>query len=165
MLIQFNSMPENARVWVYQANRNFAKAESVHIQQVLENQIDNWAAHGAGLSGAVKVFFNRFIIIALDEHQNAASGCSIDASTHWLKELASEMSLDFFDRSITFWHNDELKSIELPQIKNFIEEGIITPDTIIFNNLVVNLDEIKNKWQTRASESWMKRFFKLETIL
>ncbi len=163
MLISFNSMPENARVWVYQVNRNLAKAESVYIQQVLEEQIGNWAAHGAGLSGAVKVFFNRFVIIALDEQQNVASGCSIDASTRWLKELGSEMSLDFFDRSIIFWHNDELNCIELPQVKNFIENGIITPETIIFNNLVTNLQEVKAKWQIKATESWMKRFFKLET--
>jgi hypothetical protein len=165
MLIPFNSMPENARIWVYQVNRNLAKAESVYIQQFLEEQIGNWAAHGAGLSGAVKVFFNRFVVFALDERQNAASGCSIDASTHWLKELGSEMFLDFFDRSITFWFNDELKCIELPQIKNFIENGIITPETIIFNNLVTKLGEIKDKWQTKASESWMKRYFKLETHL
>jgi hypothetical protein len=164
MLIPFNTMPENARVWVYQANRNLVKAESVHIQQILEDQIGDWAAHGAGLTGAIKVFFNRFVVIALDEHQNAASGCSIDASTHWLKELGAEMSLNFFDRAITFWHNDELKSVEMLHIKSLVADEVLNPDTLIFNNLVANISDMKTQWQTKASESWMKRYFKVEVV-
>ena len=159
MLIPFNQMPDYARVWVYQVNRDLINSEVNTIQQILENQINAWAAHGADLAGAVQVLHNRFVIIAVDEMQNQASGCSIDASTRWLKELGLEMNLDFFDRSVAFIHNETLKTTEIAKIKSLVTEGILTNDTLILNNLVSNIQEFKTNWNIRASESWMKRYF------
>ena len=118
MLIPFHKMPYYARVWVYQTNKNLSDSEVQIIQQVLENQINNWAAHGASLAGSVQVLYNRFVIVAVDEMQNQASGCSIDASTRWLKDLGAEMNLDFFDRSVAFLQNNELKTSEIGK-RNF----------------------------------------------
>ena len=55
MLIPFNKMPDHARVWVYQADRNLSDAEVQYIQQTLDFQLNNWAAHGAALVGAATV--------------------------------------------------------------------------------------------------------------
>ena len=159
MLIPFNQMPDYARVWVYQVNKDLTDSEVNTIQQILENQINAWAAHGADLAGAVQVLHNRFVIIAVDEMQNQASGCSIDASTRWLKELGLGMNLDFFDRSVSFIHNEMLKTTEIAKIKSLVTEGILTPDTMILNNLVSNIQEFKSNWNIKASESWMKRYF------
>ncbi len=164
MLIPFHKMPDYARVWVYQANKNLTDSEVQTIQQVLENQINNWAAHGASLAGSVQVLHNRFVIVAVDEMQNQASGCSIDASTRWLKDLGAEMILDFFDRSVTFLQNNELQTAEIGKIKSLVSEEILTPDTLIFNNLVPNIQEFNNNWHVKASDSWMKRYFQTATV-
>lgn len=163
MLIPFDKMPDYARVWVYQANKNLSEAEVNYIQQNLENQVNQWAAHGAALVGSVQVLHNRFVIVAVDEMHNQASGCSIDASTRWLKDLGAEMNIDFFDRSIAFVDDDEIKTVEMLKIKPFVAEGILTPDTLIFNNLVPNIGEFKNAWQVSATHSWMKRYFQTAT--
>ena len=164
MLIPFHKMPIYARVWVYQANKNLTDSEVQTIQQVLENQINNWAAHGASLAGSLQVLHNRFVIVAVDEMQNQASGCSIDASTRWLKDLGAEMNIDFFDRSVAFIQNNELQTAEIGKIKSLVSEEILTPDTLIFNNLVPNIQEFKNNWKVKASESWMKKYFQSVTI-
>jgi hypothetical protein len=164
MLIPFNNMPDYARVWVYQANKNLTESEVGYIQQVLENQINNWAAHGASLAGSAQIFHNRFVVVAVDEMQNQASGCSIDASTRWLKELGADMNLDFFDRSVAFIHNNEIKTVEMLKIKGLVAEDILTPETLIFNNLVPNIHEFKNAWNVKASDSWMKRYFQTATV-
>jgi hypothetical protein len=96
--------------------------------------------------------------------QNQASGCSIDASTRWLKDLGAEMNLDFFDRSVTFLQNNELKTAEIGKIKSLVSEEMLTPDTLIFNNLVPNIQEFNNNWQVKASDSWMKRYFQTATV-
>lgn len=164
MLISFHKMPDYARVWVYQANKSLSDSEVQTIQQVLENQINNWAAHGASLAGSVQVLHNRFVIVAVDEMQNQASGCSIDASTRWLKDLGAEMNLDFFDRSVAFIKNGELKTVEIGKIKPLVTDDILTPDTLIFNNLVPNIQEFKNNWNVKVSDSWMKRYFQTVTV-
>ena len=159
MFIPFEKLPDYARVWVYQADKALNNAEQNHIQQVLEEQVNQWAAHSVPLVGSVQVLLNRFIIVAVDEVQNQASGCSIDASTRWLKELGAAMNLNFFDRSVAYVDGDEIKTVEMLKIKSLVAEGIIQADTIIFNNLVPNIGEFKANWQVAASASWMKRYF------
>ena len=164
MLIPFNKMPDYARVWVYQANKNLTDLEVQTIQQVLENQINNWTAHGASLAGSVQILHNRFVIVAVDEMQNQASGCSIDASTRWLKDLGTELNIDFFNRSVAFIQDDELKTAEISKIKSLVADDVLMPNTLIFNNLVSNIQEFKNNWNVKASDSWMKRYFQTATI-
>ena len=157
-------MPNYARVWVYQANKNLTDSEVQIIQQILENQIDNWAAHGADLAGSVQVLHNRFVVVSVDEKQNQASGCSIDASTRWLKDLGAELNIDFFDRSVAFLQNDELQTVEINKIKSLVTDDILTSNTLIFNNLVSNIKEFKDNWNVKASDSWMKRYFQTVTV-
>lgn len=164
MLIPFNKMPDYARVWVYQANKYLTDSEVQIIQQVLENQINNWAAHGADLAGSVQILYNRFVVVAVDEMQNQVSGCSIDASTRWLKDLGAEMNLDFFDRSVAFLQNNELKTAEISKIKILVYDNVLTSETLIFNNLISNIQEFKNSWNIKASDSWMKRYFQTTTV-
>jgi hypothetical protein len=76
----------------------------------LNEQISSWAAHGAPLAGAFEIFYNRFVIVAVDETYNGTSGCSIDASTGWLKKLGMELDINFFDRSIAYMSENELPS-------------------------------------------------------
>ncbi|MDZ7899919.1 MAG: hypothetical protein U5N85_18080 [Arcicella sp.] len=159
MLIPFDKMPDYARVWVYQTDRNLSDAEAQYIQQTLDFQINNWAAHGAALVGAAAVLHNRFVIVSVDENHNQASGCSIDASTNWLKNLGADMNLNFFDRSIAYLQGDEIKTVEMLKIKALVSEETITPNTLIFNNLVSNIGEFKMAWNVLAGDSWMKRYF------
>lgn len=164
MFIPFEKMPDYARVWVYQTDKNLSDAEFIYVQETLEAQVNQWAAHGVPLVGSVKIFHNRFMVVAVDEVQNQASGCSIDASTRWLKELGAEMNLNFFDRSIAFIHEDAIQSVEMLKIKAMVAEGIIHPETLIFNNLVANIGDFKNTWQVSAAQSWMKRYFQNTTV-
>lgn len=163
MLISFNKMPEHARVWVYQANKNLTDSEVQVIQQILENQINDWVAHGASLAGSIQVLHNRFVVVAVDELQNQVSGCSIDASTRWLKDLGTELNIDFFDRSVAFLQNGKLQTAEIGKIKSLVSEDILKPETLIFNNLVSNIKEFENNWNVEASDSWMKRYFQTIT--
>jgi hypothetical protein len=159
MLISFDKMPANARVWVYQSDRNLSDIELQGVQQYLESQLEQWAAHGAALVGSVALLYNRFIIISVDEMHNQASGCSIDASTRWLKELGAALNVDFFNRTIVFLEADTLKSVEMFNIKLLVNQGTITPETIIFNNLVSTIEQFNTNWKIAASQSWMKRYF------
>ncbi len=164
MLIPFNKMPDHARVWVYQTDRNLSDAEVQYIQQTLDFQINNWAAHGAALVGAATVLHKRFVVVSVDENHNQASGCSIDASTNWLKNLGAEMSLNFFDRSVAYIQGDEIKMVEMLKIKPLVAEGILTPNTLIFNNLVPNMGQFRKAWNVSAGDSWMKRYFQVATL-
>lgn len=164
MLIPFNRMPDHARVWVYQTDRNLSDVEIQYIQQTLDAQINNWAAHGAALVGATIILHKRFVIVSVDENHNQVSGCSIDASTNWLKNLGAEMSINFFDRTIAYLQDNAIKTVEMLKLKALVVEGTLTPDTLIFNNLVPNIGEFNKAWNVSAGDSWMKRYFQTATV-
>jgi hypothetical protein len=161
MYISFEQIPQRARIWIYQANRTLTDNEVSIVETALQPAVTKWAAHGTALLASVKVLLNRFVIIALDESQYEASGCSIDASTRWFKELGPQLNVDFFDRSQAYLDGSEIKTFSVFQPKKAIESGLIAADTIVFvnNNHIQTLADLSTNWQIKASESYLKRFF------
>jgi hypothetical protein len=161
MYIDFDKIPQDARIWAYQSNRQLTDNEANTIESYLKPAINQWAAHGASLLASAKVLHNRFVIIALDQNMNAASGCSIDASTHWFKELGEALNVDFFDRSQAYFDGDEIKTFSVFQYKKAVESELISAETIIFNNTTLSvLGDLSSKWQIKAIDvPTLKRFF------
>jgi hypothetical protein len=160
MITTFENQPANARIWIYQASRNLTAQEETWLLEQLQSQLSQWAAHGEALQASAHIEYGRFVVLALNENLNAASGCSIDASTRWLKELGTALQLDFFDRSLCYLTTTGLiENLTLSQIKEAIHNGIITDNTLIFNNLVKNKQELSSQWKQPASSSWLSKYF------
>src|SRR5438874_7690519 len=86
------------RIWIYNASRKIEALERPAIELRLKDFIERWAAHNKKLNARYDIRYNRFILLSVDEEQAAASGCSIDESVHFLKELEKDFSLPLFDR-------------------------------------------------------------------
>ena len=50
MLTPYHILPEDAKVWVYQANRSFTQDEVWEISDILENFVDRWQSRFSVLS-------------------------------------------------------------------------------------------------------------------
>ncbi len=61
MFVDFQSLPNTSRIWIYQADRSISESESEFIQNYLSQAIDKWAAHGAPLTASFKISHQRFI--------------------------------------------------------------------------------------------------------
>ena len=46
MFVDFEDLDTNARVWIYQSNREFSKNEVEIIKEKTSIFIDNWLRHG-----------------------------------------------------------------------------------------------------------------------
>jgi hypothetical protein len=156
-------MPSNSRIWIYQAPEILKKVHLDYINTFLANSIESWDSHGAPIKGSFKIFYDRILIIAADQSYNAPSGCSIDASGRWLKEINNAIGIDFFDRSLPYFdENHTLKYVPILEIKKYVTAGLILPDTYILNNQIQELNLLLNNWKIKAKESFLKRHF--ETV-
>lgn len=164
MIFKKEQLDPTSRVWIYQANRKLHESEIAFIEQFLKREIEEWSAHGASLQAGFEIRFDQIICIFADERQHAASGCSIDSSTRWFKDLGEKFSIDFFDRSVAIVQEKNLQLVPLLGIKKAIEEGILHPDCLIATLQVANLATYSNQWPEMAQDSWLKRYFKKETI-
>ncbi|AXP82335.1 hypothetical protein CJ739_3273 [Mariniflexile rhizosphaerae] len=161
MLVDFNTLPEESRVWIYQANRSFSEQELEEIQAKLNIFIENWTAHGSDLQSGYLIKYNRFIVIGLNQKMNTASGCSIDASVRFIQQLEKEYKVDLMDKmNVSYKQGDFVAYKTLLDFKQMAKDKAISKNTIVFNNLVTNIAEFKENWEVPASESWHSRFIK-----
>lgn len=160
MFVEFDEMAESSRVWIYQSDTKL----DAQLREVVESQgrdfCNHWEAHGNPLKSSVKVLYDQFIIITVDEAYNMATGCSIDKSVDLVRKLEQSLGISLFDRTkVAFLKNDEVFTKPMNSIKNEISAGVIDQNTVTFNNLVQNLGELKQKWQVPVGDSWLKRYF------
>ncbi|MFZ9144006.1 MAG: hypothetical protein ACO206_01130 [Aquirufa sp.] len=156
MYLPIEQMPDHSRVWVYQANRPFSTSETQAIENYLTPALTQWAAHGAGLNASFEIRFQQVIVIAVDETINAASGCSIDASTRWFKEMGAALGIDFFDRSTAIVEGDEVILLPLTALKN---NPLLTPSKDVIPLQTESLGAYRSGWLQRADSTWLKRYF------
>ena len=161
MLVDFNTLPEESRVWIYQSNRSFSKEELSEIKEKLNIFIENWTAHGSDLQSGYTIEYKRFIVIALNQNISSATGCSIDASVHFIQQLEKDYNVDLMDKmNVSYKQGEFVAHKTLLDFKKMAKDKAVSKNTIVFNNLVDNIAEFKENWEVPASESWHSRFLK-----
>ncbi|AXO79017.1 ABC transporter ATPase [Olleya aquimaris] len=159
MLVQFNTLPETSRVWIYQANRSFSDTELEEIKSKLDVFIESWTAHGSDLKAGYDIRYKRFIIIALDQELNQATGCSIDASVTFIQQLEKEYNVDLLDKmNVSYKQGEFVAHKTLTDFRKMAKQKAVSKNTIVFNNLVTNIGELNESWEIPASQSWHNRF-------
>ena len=161
MIVPFTNLPPESRVWIYPSHRPFKEEELEQLKEALTNFLAGWTAHNQALEASFELPFNRFIVLGLNQEKVQASGCSIDASVHFIQALEKQFDLILLDKmNVTFKQGDFLSHKSLADFKQMAKQGAISKSTIVFNNLVDTVAAYQEFWQVPAAESWHKRFFK-----
>ena len=153
---------ENSRVWIYQSDRSFSDIEKAQIEELLNNFTLQWQAHGYQLAAFAEIRHHRFIVLLVDESEAGASGCSIDKSVKLMQQIESDYNVNLFDRfNIAYRKGNEVVSYNRNQFEALIQQGEITENTIVFNNLVQTKKELDTQWEIPFKNSWHARVFSL----
>ncbi len=147
------ALPGHARVWLYVAERTLSEQEQVKINALAKEFTQNWTAHNRALRADAFVLYHQILVLAVDESQAEASGCSIDKSTHFVEELSTLFSLDFFTRDLVFIleDNGNVRTCKLHQLST------CQPNTIVLNTLAKDINELRQSWKP-ISQSWHRRW-------
>lgn len=159
MLVDFNSLPDDSRIWIYQSNRKFSDEEVALITEKTKAFLTQWTAHGASLEAGFEVKYHRFIVIGLNQENASASGCSIDASVHFIQQLQQELDVDLLDKmNVTYYSGPYIAHKTLIDFRKMAKNKSVSPNTIVFNNLVTTKEEYLENWEVPAKDSWHNRF-------
>jgi len=153
--MNYKDLPDHSRVWVYQSDREFTADEENVIRQKVDQFIAGWASHGQALEAAIEIFHNLFIVVFVNEEQAQASGCSIDSSVHFIKELEQEQDYSLFNRLVVAYKEGEhINCCTLVEFEALLVEGSVTEDSVVFNNLVTTKADFDHKWEVPVKDSW-----------
>jgi hypothetical protein len=156
--MSIQQMPSDARVWVYQSNRRMSDAEVDSIKKSGQLFLKDWAAHGANLKSSLDVLYNRFVVIAVDEQQALASGCSIDKSVRFIKDMEQQLNINFFDRmQVAYRDNNDIVACSISEFEKLASQKLVDASTIVFNNMVTTKQEFDTNWEIPLKQSWQSR--------
>ncbi|MDG2052270.1 MAG: ABC transporter ATPase [Flavobacteriaceae bacterium] len=159
MIKDFNDLPDDSRLWIYQSNRKLSNEELAIIEPRIIEFLKQWTAHGKELNAGYEIKYNRFIVLGLNQENASASGCSIDASVGFIQSLEKEFEIDLIDKmNVTYYNGDFIAHKSLSDFKKMAKAKSVSKNTVVFNNLVnTKIDYIEN-WKVPAKDSWHNRF-------
>lgn len=160
MLIPFNSLSKDARIWIFPSNRILNASEIKLIETNCVSFLQSWTAHKMDLDAAFSIIDNAFLIISVDEKNTGASGCSIDKLHQFVKELGTELSLSFLERlNVTLlFENGDAAILPLSEVEKKIQKSEITADTKVYDITLLNVEDLKTKFNVPLGTTWLSRY-------
>ena len=139
MLADFHTLPEESRIWLYAAENALSKDQQNYILKVVSEDLKGWNAHQQPLTAGVTILENHFIVIALDESKNSASGCSIDALQNTMQNIEEELTIPLMNRLNIFC---DIKG-QIVCIPSFKLRSIAKADTSFYDLTILIKSDLK----------------------
>ena len=154
------AFPDEARVWIYQADRPFNEVDLQQINEDIEAFCDQWTSHSRELKAIGGVMHDLFVVLVVDETMASTSGCSIDKSVAFVKNLEQKYHRALLERSNIAWmdKDEQIHVLPLNDLRAAVSDGRMNLGTPVFDNLVANRKDYIQRWTVPLGESWMKRF-------
>ena len=161
MRIDFESLPDSARIWTFGVQRALTQAEQDDLLAAVDGFLDDWIAHGTPLQGARDWRHGRLLLVGVDEDAAPPSGCSIDALVHSLKAMESTLGTRIVDNSrVWYMEGGDVAWATRAQFKALAEAGTVTEATTVFDPTLTRMAELRaGRWELPAGQSWHGRAF------
>ena len=151
-----DQLRDESKIWIYQAERALSVEEISKIGPLFQCFCSNWTAHNNQLKASFEFIQNRFIVLAVDESLNTASGCSIDKSVAFLKSISEMLGISLFERmQMAYKGNEGLKTIHYSDIQKAFEEGLINEETQFYDSNIQTLGEYRNGFAGPLKNHWL----------
>jgi hypothetical protein len=151
----FELMPDHARVWIYHADRFLSPDEEALITKLTTDFIQQWSSHGAAMDASFSIFFQRIVVITANEDDAQASGCGIDKSVHFMKDLGGKLGVDFFQRTaVLFQQNNEWRGAQMHEFWGMRKALIVNDETSVVDTTIRTFGQLKREFVKPFKLSW-----------
>ena len=155
-IVPFETLPDDARVWVFGTDRALSATEAARLLDVVDAHLARGAAHGTPLASARDWRGDHFLTIAVDQRTAGASGCSIDALFHQLQDLERSLGASIVGGGRIFYRDatGAVRATDRSAFGELADRSELTLDTTVFDPTVTTLGSWRSGFERRASESW-----------
>lgn len=159
--VPFDQLPEDARLWIFAAERPLAEYERARVLEVVDGFISQWSAHNRPLTTARDLRYDQFVFVAVDERAAGASGCSVDALVRQMKGLQAELGIELVNHApVLYRDGDTIARVAREDFAELAEGGQVSKQTVVFDNTVTTVGEVRDgRWELSVDDSWHGRAF------
>lgn len=157
------ALPDRSRVWLFTTAAHLTEAMAAVVETELNAFVADWKSHGQPVHGGFAICDQRFIIVAADETHNDVSGCSIDSMFHAVQAAVARAGVPLADTAdIAYRGPNGVELVDRPTFRRLVREGVIRPETPVFDGTVRTLGEVRaGRWERPFAESWHAEHFAL----
>ena len=140
MLADFHGLPEESRIWLYACEKALTQSQQDYILNIISEELKGWNAHQQPLTAGVTILENHFIVVALDENKNGASGCSIDTLQNTIQKIEKELTLSLMNRLNVFCKIED----EILCIPSFKLGSVADKDTLFYDLTILTKSDLEH---------------------
>jgi hypothetical protein len=155
-MYHFETMPADAKAWVYAANRKLTPEEIALVNNKAQVFVTSWTAHQQQLKASFDLLHEVFFVIMVDENMNEVSGCGIDKSIHFMKEMEKELNINLFNRlQVELLLNDQVAILSKTEAQNLFNNQSVQEETPFFNKNISTKTEFDHTFMIPFNKSWV----------
>ncbi len=159
--VPFRDLPDDARVWVFGADRALSGAERAELLDMVDAHLEQWRAHGAPLTASRDFREDRFLIVGVDVRGAAASGCSIDGLHHALQEAERRLGVQLLGGGRVFYRGADglVRSGARDEFRALAASGAVRQESPVFDTTVGTAGAARVRFEVPAKHSWHGKMF------
>ncbi len=160
----FAELPDEARLWIFAADRPLTEMESHTLVETLRPFLANWQAHGRPVYGQATILHHRFLLLAGHVPGGEISGCSIDAATRAVYAAGASLGITWMSPLVVFYRDSDgtVRHASRGQFRRLIAEGKVTAATPVFDLSLTTIGDLRHSgFEKPAGQSWHARVFTL----
>jgi hypothetical protein len=156
------TLDDSSKIWIYQSNRFFSDEEVQWLHEVLSNFTQQWTSHSRQLKASYELIDRLFIVLAVDQSQDAASGCSIDKSVKVIQSIEDQLGLQLMDRlrfaCLLSPSDTQPQLFHLEDFKAAYQQGILTLESLVYDNLIYTKTDLLHNWKKPLKNAWHLKY-------
>ena len=154
MFLPFENISSKSRIWIFSSAIKISEDSQKDISERIIKFLNSWKHHGVDLPCSFKILDAFFIIVALDQSNNSAGGCSIDQMFNCISDIDQQFDLSLLNRSkMHFFIDNQVLCYPLDKVDVKFSYYLFFDQTIDKKN---QLDD----WLILLKNSWFKRFLR-----
>jgi hypothetical protein len=159
--VDFDQLPDDARLWIFPAERALSEAEQARLLEEVDRFIAQWGAHTVPLTAGRELRYDRFLLVAVDQRSAGPSGCSIDALFRRTEALEREIGIELVNHApVVFRRGSAIERVPRDQFAKLASAGTVGLETTVFDNTLTCVGDIRaGRWETPLANSWHARAF------
>ena len=155
-LVPFDSMPDDARLWVFGARAPLDDVDEPRLLSTVDGYLMTWTAHGAPLTCAREFRDEFFLVVAVDERASEASGCSIDGLYRVLQDVEEGIGTSMVAGGLVYFRADSGLAccVSRAEFEGMARRGEVDGGTKVFDATVTTAGDFRARFERHARESW-----------
>ncbi len=157
MYVDFNTLSEDARVWIYPCNRKFYPQEIENLNERLQEFVDHWTNKDT-FKASYQLLHHRFIVFAVEVDIEVIRE-DVDKQVAFILQLQQVYDVELLDKmNVCFKQGEFIQYKEVKAFKKLLKNKSVNDKTIVFDNLIQTKYDLDHYWEVPITESWYNRF-------